>query len=57
MTGSWLNIIRHIYIRDYHVAIKKNEVDFCRIWKDSKDTESENARCGTVTTETTVNCV
>lgn len=29
---------------DCHEAIRKNEVDFYRIWKDSKDTVIENAR-------------
>lgn len=49
--------IWYIHIMDYHAAIKKNKVDFYRIWKDSTDTVSENTRCGTVTSETTINSV
>lgn len=49
--------IWYIHIMDYHAAIKKNEVDFYRIWKDSIDIVSENTRCGTVTSETTINSV
>lgn len=48
-------VIWYIHIIHYHVVIKKNDVDFYRVWKDSKDIVSENARCRTVTTETTVN--